>query len=181
MPVSIQELRFRFEAPRLARTTSTKAGCSAPVGPALPRITPLMALAIKIGGLLEQYPDLDALELARRTHVSRSRITQILNLLCLAPDIQEQLLWLPPLAKGHEVISEKSLRRLAAEYDWVRQRERFTPLLARRSGICDSSRSSEHSNSIALQIQSSASAINKMEPLSMTSNLILPAMRGRHA
>jgi hypothetical protein len=128
--LSVQELRFRFEAPRLARTTSTKARCSTAVGPALPRISRLRARS-----LLQQYNDLDGLELARLTHFSRSRIAQILNLLCLAPDIQEQLLWLQPLANGHEVISEKSLRRLAAEYDWARQREGFTPLLARRSDI----------------------------------------------
>jgi hypothetical protein len=34
-------------------------------------------------------------ELARLGHVSRTRVTQILNLLHLAPDIQERLLFLP--------------------------------------------------------------------------------------
>ena len=47
----------------------------------------------------------------------------------LAPDIQERLLWLPALAQGREVISEKSLRRLVGECDWKRQREYFHKLL----------------------------------------------------
>ena len=73
------------------------------------------------------------MELARRGSISRTRLTQILNLLHLAPDIQERLLWLPPVAKGREVISEKTLRRLDGEYRWERQRERFEQLLSRRS------------------------------------------------
>jgi hypothetical protein len=97
-----------------------------------------MALAVKIDALLDQCPDLDGQEFARRAQVSRTRITQILNLALLAPDIQEQLLWLPPLASGREAITEKSLRRLSGEPHWERQRERFTELLARRSGAAHS-------------------------------------------
>ena len=73
--------------------------------------------------------------MARRGCVSRSRITQILNLLHLAPDIQERLLWLPPLLKGHEGITEKALRGLTGEYHWERQRERFEQLLSRRLAL----------------------------------------------
>jgi hypothetical protein len=67
---------------------------------------------------------------ARLGHVSRTRVTQILNLLHLAPDIQERLLWLPAVEKGRDPISEKQLRRLASEYDWDRQRQAFELLLA---------------------------------------------------
>jgi hypothetical protein len=41
-------------------------------------------------------------ELARLGHVSRARITQIMNLLLLAPDIQEALLFLPPTVQGRD-------------------------------------------------------------------------------
>ena len=133
MPESISELRYRFPAPRPRHTSKTVATTSSPVGAALPRITHLMALAIRLEEVLQQCPDLNGLESARRSCVSRTRITQILNLLHLAPDIQERLLWLPPLAKGREGISEKSLRRLAGEYHWERQRERFAQLLSRRA------------------------------------------------
>ena len=132
MSESINELRYCFPAPQRRYSRKVVATICSPVGAALPRITRLMALAIKLDEIRQQCPALDALELARRSCVSRCRITQILNLLHLAPDIQERLLGLAPLAQGREVISEKSLRRLAGEYRWERQRERFALLLSRR-------------------------------------------------
>ncbi len=134
MAEPITELRYRFERWRPARTIKRKAILSVPLGAALPRITRLMALAIRLEDLLQRCPELKSRELACRGHVSGTRITQILNLLNLAPDIQERLLWLPPLVKGREVISEKALRRLAGESHWERQRERFDQLLSRRPG-----------------------------------------------
>lgn len=46
-----------------------------------------------------------------------------MNLLCLAPDIQEALLFLPATKQGCDVIMEKRLRRVAAERTWRKQRE----------------------------------------------------------
>ena len=134
MPEQTGELRYRFHGLRPARTRDRTTTTSLPVGAALPRIARLMALAIKLDSLPQQYPDLDAPELARRGSVSRTRITQIFNLLNLAPDIQERLLFLPPLAQGREIVSQKSLRRIAGECHWERQRERFEQLLWRRGG-----------------------------------------------
>jgi hypothetical protein len=56
-------------------------------------------------------------------------VTQILNLLHLAPDIQERLLFLPAAEKGRDPISEKKIRRVASEYDWERQRRAFEQFL----------------------------------------------------
>jgi hypothetical protein len=134
MPERTRDVRYHFQVPRPARSRKTVVATSLPLGAALPRITRLMALAIKLDRLLQQRPDLDGVELARCGSISRSRLTQILNLLHLAPDIQERLLWLPPVAKGREVISEKTLRQLTGEYHWERQRERFEQLLSRRLG-----------------------------------------------
>ena len=132
MPERSREVRYHFQVLRPGRSRKTFAATALPLGAALPRITRLMALAIKLDRLLQQRPDLDGVELARRGSISRSRLTQILNLLHLAPDIQERLLWLPPVARGREVISEKTLRRLAGEYHWERQRERYEQLLSGR-------------------------------------------------
>jgi hypothetical protein len=49
-------------------------------------------------------------------------MTQILNLLHLAPDIQETLLHLPRVTEGKDPITERDLRPIAAEVDWGRQR-----------------------------------------------------------
>jgi len=54
-----------------------------------------MALAIHFDGLLRRGQVADLTELARLTMVTQPRITQVMNLLHLAPDIQEALLFLP--------------------------------------------------------------------------------------
>ena len=133
IPDSITEVHYIFHPARPARARETISTTSSAMPPALPRITRLMALAIRLEELQQQCPGLTRAELARRGGLSRPRLTQILNLLYLAPDIQERLLWLPPLSGSREVISEKSLRRLTREWNWERQRELFAELLSRRA------------------------------------------------
>ncbi len=67
----------------------------------------------------------DYAELARLGNVSRARITQIMNLLLLAPDIQEAILFLPKTLEGHDPIKLKHLQPICLEMDWGRQRERW--------------------------------------------------------
>lgn len=62
------------------------------------------------------------------TRVTQPRITQVLNLLHLAPDIQEELLFLPLVAQGRDPINEKQLRRVCAETDWRKQRQLWVQL-----------------------------------------------------
>lgn len=81
-----------------------------------------MALAIWFDELIRTGAVQDYGELARLGHVSRPRITQIMDLLQLAPDIQETLLFLPPVTRGKDPITERELREVVAEVDWVRQR-----------------------------------------------------------
>lgn len=64
----------------------------------------------------------DYAELARLGHVSRARITQIGNLLNLAPDIQESILFLPAVKCGKDSITERDLRPIVATADWRTQR-----------------------------------------------------------
>src|SRR5262245_6891768 len=70
----------------------------------VPRISRLMALAIRFDELLRRGEVGDYAELARLGHVTRARVTQIMNLLNLAPDIQEAILFLPPTLVGHDKI-----------------------------------------------------------------------------
>jgi len=88
----------------------------------VPRISRLMALAIHCDQMIRDGEVADQTELARLLYVSQPRMTQIMNLLHLAPDIQEALLFLPPTKDGREPIHEKLLRPIAAEMDWGRQR-----------------------------------------------------------
>ncbi len=88
----------------------------------VPRISRLMALALRLERLLESGEVRDQAEIARLGHVTRARVTQIMNLLHLAPDIQEALLFLPLTVKGRDPIREKHVRPIAAEPDWRVQR-----------------------------------------------------------
>ncbi|MCO6455501.1 MAG: hypothetical protein J5I93_09410 [Pirellulaceae bacterium] len=89
----------------------------------VPRISRLMALAIRLERLLLTGEVSDVMELARLGHVTQPRMSQILNLTLLAPDIQEELLFLPRLTAGKAAIHEKLLRPLVAQSDWNTQRQ----------------------------------------------------------
>jgi hypothetical protein len=80
-----------------------------------------MALAIHFEGLLASGKIQSQGELARIGHVSRARVTQILNLLNLTPEIQEELLL--PIAALHRLGSacEREIRRIVKEPAWQRQ------------------------------------------------------------
>jgi hypothetical protein len=96
----------------------------------VPRVTRLMALAIKLDGLVRQRVAPDYAALARVGHVSRARMTQIMNLLLLAPDIQEQLLFLPHTPRGRDPIHLRQLQAIALLPDWNEQRPHWRRLLA---------------------------------------------------
>lgn len=88
----------------------------------IPRVSRLMALAIKFDHLLATGAVRDQAELAELGHVTRARVTQVMNLLHLAPDIQEAILYLPRVTQGRDPIVERHLRPIVASPDWSRQR-----------------------------------------------------------
>jgi hypothetical protein len=49
-------------------------------------------------------------------------MTQIMNLLHLAPDIQEAILFLPEVTRGPDPVNEKMLRAVVGEVCWGKQR-----------------------------------------------------------
>ena len=95
----------------------------APATPRVPRITRLMALAIKLQDMVDRGEVRDYADLARLGYVSRARITQIMNLLNLAPDIQEEILWLRPTGYTTKVRAERILRGLVSRVGWSEQRQ----------------------------------------------------------
>jgi hypothetical protein len=99
----------------------------------LPRVTRLMALAIRFEGLLREGEVKDFADLARFGRVTRARISQIMNLLNLAPDLQEQLLFLAPVFTRREEIHERTLRTVVREPSWKRQRLLFATVVKRKS------------------------------------------------
>lgn len=118
-----QKVEFvRGHAGKRQIAAASKSRAPAPTG-RIPRVSKLMALAIRFDALLRSGVVSDQSELARLAMVTQPRMTQIMNLLHLATDIQEQLLFLPPVLKGNDPIHEKMLRPLTAQIDWRRQRE----------------------------------------------------------
>jgi hypothetical protein len=82
-----------------------------------------MALAIRLDGLIRDGVVSDQAELAQLGHVPRARLTQIMNLLYLAPDLQEEILFLPTFERGRNPVTEKQLRPIAATASWSKQRQ----------------------------------------------------------
>ena len=87
----------------------------------VPRTARLLALAHKFQGMLDRGEVESMADLARLGRVSRARVTQIMDLLMLAPEIQEEvLLGAAPL---------RALRRLqtvAGNRNWAAQRASWT-------------------------------------------------------
>jgi hypothetical protein len=96
-----------------------------PLPERVPRITRLMALAVKFEQMIRQAVVSDYRELAQLGRVSRSRVTQIMNLLNLAPDIQEQILFLRADTAEQRGICEQSMRQLSSVLLWNDQRAQW--------------------------------------------------------
>jgi DNA invertase Pin-like site-specific DNA recombinase len=94
----------------------------------VPRITRLLALALKFEQLIESGVVSNYAAVAQVARVSRSRVTQMTSLLNLAPDIQEEILFLPAAEARQLRISEPSLRKLTAALLWNQQREQWKTL-----------------------------------------------------
>jgi hypothetical protein len=95
----------------------------------VPRVARLMALAIRFENLLRTGQVSNYSNLARLGRVTRARLSQIMNLLLLAPDIQEEILFLPRVLQGRDAVQMRHLQPIALEWDWGRQRRRWACLL----------------------------------------------------
>lgn len=109
------------------------APATAPSAGRVPRVARLAALAVKFDGLVRSGAVRDYAELARLGHVSRARVTQVMNLMRLAPDVLEGVLFLPSVVKGDDPITEHDLRPIAATLNWAEQRRRWRKLCGNES------------------------------------------------
>ncbi len=89
--------------------------------PRIPRITRLMALAIKFQGMVDSGEVHDYADIARLGHVTRARLTQIMNLLLLAPDIQEEIIEMGRMARESNHV-ERHVRSVVKSVLWDAQR-----------------------------------------------------------
>ncbi|WP_413431656.1 hypothetical protein [Crateriforma spongiae] len=103
----------------------------------IPRISRLMALAIRMDEMLRHGEAQDTFDLAELGKVSQPRITQILSLSLLAPEIQEALLRLPRETSGKPAIHERNIRPITKEPMWDEQRVMWRNLLKRVNASLD--------------------------------------------
>jgi site-specific DNA recombinase len=94
----------------------------------VPRVSRLMALAIKFERLVREGTVRNYRELAEAGQISRARMSQIMHLSDLAPEIQEELLFLPKTVVGPDRFTEKGLRQVARSIDWEWQKKQFRVL-----------------------------------------------------
>src|SRR5205823_4364460 len=96
----------------------------------VPRLARFMALAVRLDAQLRQGVLKDCAEVARLGHVTGARVSQILSLVNLAPEIQEAILFLPRTQRGRDRVILSEVMPIAMELDWKRQRRAWRRLLA---------------------------------------------------
>jgi hypothetical protein len=87
-----------------------------------------MALALRFEALVRSGAVESYAELARLGHVTRARVSQVVNLLNLAPDLQEALLLLPRVESGRDPVVLRDLQPIALTPSWPAQRRMWRQL-----------------------------------------------------
>jgi hypothetical protein len=124
------EMTIPVRHSRRARTLEERLGpAKSPgppqAGPRIPRITRLMAVAIKLQEMIDRGEIRDYVDIARLGYITRARASQIMNLTLLAPDIQESILCSYEQIETIALLTEHDLRQITKEVSWGRQRRRF--------------------------------------------------------
>ena len=127
MESSRAEIQFRLHA------TKRLPGAESPSSPSsssgrLPRVTQVLALAIHFQDMIDRGDAQDYADLARLGCLTRERMSQIMELVWLAPDIQREILEFPTTATSRFPVSEVAVRRIAERLRWADQRVLWTNL-----------------------------------------------------
>jgi hypothetical protein len=94
-----------------------------------PRIQTHLRMALTIKAALESQPESSRAKLARKYGITSARMSQILNLLNLAPEIQDYILAMAPV-DGRPPLSERSLRSITLIESHKKQVRMFDQLTA---------------------------------------------------
>jgi len=91
------------------------------------RIAQTLALAHRLEAAIARGEYRDRADVARQLGFTRARVTQILDLLQLAPDIQEEIVFLEAVDRV-EPLSERGLRGVIRCQSWAEQRTAWSKL-----------------------------------------------------
>ncbi len=115
-----RSVRFGEDAPRIPK-------------PRALRLAKTLAIAHKLQGLLDSGQAKSLTEVADIIEASRPRVTQLVNLTLLAPDIQEEILFMD-VSLGRDPISEHDLRKVLQSVNWQEQRRIWERIKGKRDG-----------------------------------------------
>ncbi len=87
-----------------------------------------MALAIHFQDMIRRGEARDYADLARLGCLTRERMSQIMELVWLAPDIQQEILYLSLNSGGRYPICERAVRKIANCLSWADQRAKWETL-----------------------------------------------------
>jgi hypothetical protein len=88
----------------------------------------VLALAIHFQDMIQRGEARNYADLARLGCITRERISQVMELIWMAPAIQQEILEFPPNKTGRFPVSEVAARRIAVHLDWVEQRDLWRKL-----------------------------------------------------
>jgi hypothetical protein len=91
----------------------------------------LLSLAHRCRDLVRDGVIINQSELAHYGQISTTRMSQIMWLDNLAPDIQDAILALPRTVQGRDAILEQDVRPIAKTLDWNQQRQMWSALRKR--------------------------------------------------
>jgi hypothetical protein len=99
-----------------------------PKAPRTPRVVELLRKALEWQALLASGEALNKSDIARREGITRARVTQVMGLLRLAPEIQQHILSMPDAVR-RPAITERALRPIAQIGNPVQQIASFQSLV----------------------------------------------------
>ena len=97
------------------------------------KIARMLALAHHLQNAIDRGLVADRAAVARKLGLTRARVTQLLDLLLLAPDLQEAVLAMEAV-DGVEPMAERTLRSVAHAGAWGEQRAVWAKLMGARVG-----------------------------------------------
>jgi hypothetical protein len=124
-------LTRRVTADRVVSALPERRGTPKPPRkPKTPRVVELLRMATEWQRQLDAGDVETQATIARREGITRARVTQIMALLRLAPEIREHILNMPD-AVGRPAISERALRAVVKLRNPAKQRTRLRELVQR--------------------------------------------------
>lgn len=98
------------------------------------RVAQMLAFAHSLQAAIDRGDYRDQADAARQLGLTRARVTQLMNLTLLAPEIQESVLFLEAV-DGREPLSERELRRVLGSLVWEEQIAVWADLNVRRAEL----------------------------------------------